>query len=89
MYSYFRNYFKATNSFQLATTTSTITSLCCRDFCGLIPSTSAQQRHGRATEHSTSHHSEYGQSNVIVAVAYELLLQGEFDVHIASVLALE
>ena len=33
--------------------------------------------------------SEYGQSNVIVAVAYELLLQGEFDVHIASVLALE
>ena len=33
--------------------------------------------------------SEYGQSNVIVAVAYELLLQGEFDVHIASVQALE
>ena len=28
--------------------------------------------------------SEYGQSNVMLAVVYELLFQGEFDIHIAS-----
>ena len=28
--------------------------------------------------------SEYGQANVVLAVAYELLLQGEFNVHLAS-----
>lgn len=33
--------------------------------------------------------SEYGQANVILAVAYELLLRGKYDVHIASFAPLE
>lgn len=32
--------------------------------------------------------SEHGQANIVLAVAYEFLLQGEFDVHIASYQAL-
>ena len=29
-------------------------------------------------------HAEYGQTNVMLATAYELLIHGEFDVHLAS-----
>ena len=32
---------------------------------------------------------EYGQANVMLAVVYELLLQGEFDIHVASFPILE